>query len=97
MIDPILGLNDRVCSDFVFFFLVRSGSFTFLLDSKCQCGLYCVYKKKLSLSLIFDARRSNQHMKVPPTFPLATGDAFLLLLIGSPDERAANGAPHRFW
>ena len=34
----------------------------------------CVFKKNLSLRLILDARRSNPHFRVPPKFPIATGD-----------------------
>ena len=48
----------------------------FLLDSKCESRLFCVYKKNLSLRIILDARRSNQHCRVPPKFPMATGESF---------------------
>ena len=87
--DPIWA-HDGVYSDFVCSF-VKSGSFTFLFDSKRQSGLLCVYKKNLSLRLILDARRLNQHFKVPPKFPAATGDAIsrVDLLIGISDESAA--------
>ena len=56
----------------------------FLLGSKCQSGLFCVYKKNLSPRFILQ----NQHFKVPQKFPMATGDAFsyVELLIGIPDE-----------
>ena len=56
-----------------------------------QSGLFRVYKKNLSLRFILDARRSNQHVKVPPKFSTATGDAFsrVELLLVSPDETAA--------
>ena len=62
-----------------------------LLDLKCQSGIFCVYKKILSLRLISDARRSNQHFTVPPTFSMATGYAFsrVELLLGTPDEGEA--------
>ena len=64
--------NDRVCSDFVCS-LVKSGSFTFFLDSKCLSGIFCVYKESLSLRLILDARRSSQLFWVPPKVPMVTG------------------------
>ena len=85
--DPLLGHNDRVCSDFVCP-LVKSGSLSFLLDSTCQSGIFCVYKKNLSLRLILDARRSNQHFRASPK---ATGDSFsrVELLIGNLEEGEA--------
>ena len=72
--DPLLGHNDWVCSDSVCC-LVKSGSFTCLLETKCQSGLFCVYNQNLSLRLLLHARRANQHFRVLPTFPMATGDA----------------------
>ena len=62
--DPHLGHNGRVCSDFVCSF-VKIGSFTFPLESKCQSGLFLRLRENFSLCLILDARRSNQHFKVP--------------------------------
>ena len=37
--DLLLGHNDRVCSDFVCS-LVKSGSFTFVLDSRYHTGIF---------------------------------------------------------
>ena len=71
--DRILGHNELACSDCVGS-LVKSGALTFLPDSKCPSGILYVCKKNLSLRLILDARRSNQHFRVPPKFTMATGD-----------------------
>ena len=89
--DPVLGHNGRVCSDFGCS-LVRSGSFTFLFKTQCQSGLFCVYKKNLSLRLILDTRRSNQRFRVPLQFSIATVDSFsrVELLNGTLD---GGGAP----
>ena len=88
--DPLLGHNDQVCSDFVGF-LARNDSFTYLLDSKCQSGIFCAYKKNLSLRLIWDTRRSNQHFRIHFDFSMATGDSFsrVELLNGNPDGSGA--------
>ena len=73
----------------------------YVLSSKvalsCFCStpnvnldFFCVYKKNLSFRLIRDARRSHQHFKVPPKFPMATGDSSsrVQFLVGNPDENA---------
>ena len=47
--------------------------------------------KRTCPCLIFDARRSNQHFRVPPNFSMATEDSFsrVGLLVGKPDEGQA--------
>ena len=42
--DHILGHNDSVYSDFACS-LVKSSSFTFLLNSECQSGIFCLQKR----------------------------------------------------
>ena len=80
--DPLLSHNDWVCSALS----SKVVPSRFLLESKCQSGLFCVCRKNLSLRLVLDARRSNQHCRVPPKFSMATGDSFsrVEFLIGNP-------------
>ena len=82
--DPLLGHNDRVCSDFVCS-LVKSGSFTFLLDSKCQSGIFCVYKKNLSLRLHFGRQTVKPTFQGTSQIPHGNWDSFsrVELLIGN--------------
>ena len=53
--------------------------------------LLCLQELTLSLRLILDARRSNQHFRVRPKFPMATWDSFTLveLHIGNLDGSEA--------
>ena len=69
--DPTLGRNDRVYSDFVHS-VVKSGSFIIIRTTpRVNLTFFCVYKNNLSLNPVLDARRSNQHVTVPPKFPMA--------------------------
>ena len=81
------GHNDRLRSDFVCS-LVLSGSFTFLLDSKCESGIICVYKKNLSLV--------KPTLQVTSKIPHGNwGCLFsrVKLFVGNPDDGEAP-APH---
>ena len=86
--DPLLGHNDRVCSDFL---LSRQKWFLHVLARIHQMSVWTLFvssRRTCLLRLILDARRSNQHVRVPPKFRLATGTAYssrVELLIGNPD------------
>ena len=78
------GVTTTECTLTLFVLSPRDAR-SFLLDAKCQSGFF-VSTRKTSLRLILDARRSNQHFKVPPKIPTFS---HVELLFWKPDEGEA--------
>ena len=57
--DPLLGHNDQVYADFVSSLVKSGGSFTFLLVSTCQSGLFCVCTKNLPVPAFNFGRQTD--------------------------------------
>ena len=51
------------------------------LDSECECGIFCVWKKLGMQRLIVDARSINQRCRRPPPVLLCSGDGLAILVL----------------